>query len=310
MVRHFLKDTDLTPTEQARVLRLAAEFKADRFSQQPLSGPQTVVVIFDKTSTRTRVSFATGIVEMGGFPLVMDSGESQLGHKESIEDTSRVLTRMASAIVWRTSAQEGLEKMAAHATVPVVNALSDQYHPCQILADLQTMQENLGDLRGKTLAYLGDAANNMAHSYLLGGVTAGMNVHIAGPADYQPDPTVVQEAHQRAEETGATILITDNPEKALLGSDVVITDTWISMGQEEEKDQRESIFRPYQVDSGAMAQANDHAIFMHCLPAYRGFEVTADVIDGPQSVVWDEAENRLHAQKALLTFLLEESITR
>lgn len=307
MVRHFLKDTDLTPAEQARVLRLAQEMKNDRFLHKPLAGPQTVALIFDKTSTRTRVSFATGIAELGGSPLVMTSSESQLGHKESISDTAKVLTRMVSAIVWRTYEQKGLEEMATEATVPVINALSDDFHPCQILADLQTIQEQLGELKGKTLAYLGDAANNMAHSYLLGGATAGMNVHIAGPSGYLPHPSVLAQAQERAQQTGSTLLVTEDPVQALTGADVVITDTWISMGQEDEEAQRQELFRSYQVNQEAMKLAKPGAIFMHCLPAYRGFEVTSEVIDGPQSVVWDEAENRLHAQKALLTFLLEES---
>ncbi len=305
MTRHFLKDTDITPQEQQQILALARTMKEDPYRFKPLSGPQTVALIFDKTSTRTRVSFAAGVAELGGNPLLIDSQQSQLGHKESIADTARTLSRMVSAIVWRTYSQAGLEDMAQHATVPVINSLSDDFHPCQILADLLTLQERFGELAGKTFTYIGDAANNMANSYLLGGATAGMHVRICGPEKYLPQPHIVAQAEERAQQTGGSILITANPEEALKNTDAVITDTWISMGQEEEAETRKKIFMPYQVDEKAMAQAAPNAVFLHCLPAYRGYEVTESVIDGPQSVIWDEAENRVHAQKALLNFLLE-----
>lgn len=307
MVRHFLKDTDLTPAEQAQVLDLAASMKADRYGYKPLAGPQTAAVIFDKTSTRTRFSFHTGIAELGGNPLIVNPGEAQLGHKETITDTAKVISRMVSTIVWRTYAQAGLEEMAEHSRVPVINALSDDYHPCQILADLLTIREHKGKLTGLTMVYLGDAANNMANSYLLGGATAGMHVRIAGPEGYLPAESVVAEAQQRAAETGGSILATTDPDQALAGADVVITDTWVSMGQEDEKEARAQVFKPYTVNTEAMNKADSSAIFLHCLPAYRGYEVTANVIDGPASVVFDEAENRLHAQKALMAFLLAES---
>lgn len=307
MVRHFLKDTDLTAAEQAHVLDLAAEMKADRFGFKPLAGPQTAAVIFDKTSTRTRFSFHAGIAELGGNPLIVNPGEAQIGHKESVSDTAKVISRMVSTIVWRTFAHSGLEEMAQNSTVPVINALSDDYHPCQILADLLTVREHLGELSGKTLVYLGDAANNMANSYLLGGATAGMHVRIAGPQNYLPAAEVVAEATERSAATGGSILVTTDPAEALADADVVITDTWVSMGQEDEKEARAEVFKPYTVDAAAMNRAADHAIFLHCLPAYRGYEVTADVIDGPASVVFDEAENRLHAQKALMAFLLAQS---
>ncbi|WP_185173236.1 ornithine carbamoyltransferase [Rothia nasimurium] len=307
MVRHFLKDTDLTPAEQAQVLDLAASMKADRYGYKPLAGPQTAAVIFDKTSTRTRFSFHTGIAELGGNPLIVNPGEAQLGHKETISDTAKVISRMVSTIVWRTYAQAGLEEMAEHSRVPVINALSDDYHPCQILADLLTIREHKGKLTGLTMVYLGDAANNMANSYLLGGATAGMHVRIAGPEGYLPAESVVAEAQQRAAETGGSILATTDPDQALAGADVVITDTWVSMGQEDEKEARAQVFKPYTVNTEAMNKADSSAIFLHCLPAYRGYEVTANVIDGPASVVFDEAENRLHAQKALMAFLLAES---
>ena len=307
MLRHFLVDTDLSPEEQTEVLDLAAALKADRFSRRPLAGPQTVGVIFDKTSTRTRVSFAAGVSDLGGNPLVINPGESQLGHKESVADSARVLSRMLSAIVWRTYGQTGLEEMAEHSSVPVVNALTDDYHPCQILADLLTLREHFGDVAGRTLVYLGDAANNMANSYLLGCATAGMHVRIAGPEGFLPREDVVDAARERAAQTGGSVLVTTDAGEALAGADAVVTDTWVSMGQESEKAERSEIFRPYSVTTGAMALAAEHAVFLHCLPAYRGLEVAAEVIDGPASLVWDEAENRLHAQKALLTFLLDSS---
>ncbi|NHU85197.1 ornithine carbamoyltransferase [Kocuria sp. JC486] len=307
MPRHFLRDTDLTPAEQAEVLDLAAAVKADRWAHKPLAGPQTATVIFDKTSTRTRFSFAAGIADMGGQPLVVNPGEAQMGVKESISDTAQVLSRMVSLIVWRTYAQSGVDEMARWASVPVINALSDEYHPCQILADLQTIREHKGQTHGLSFAYLGDAANNMANSYLLGMATAGMDVRVAGPEGYLPDPAVVAAAEERARETGASILVTTDPDEALEGADVVCTDTWISMGQEEEKAARAEVFRAYSVDQAAMDKAAPDAVFLHCLPAYRGSEVTAEVIDGPQSVVFDEAENRLHAQKALMIWLLAQS---
>ncbi|MCR4526733.1 ornithine carbamoyltransferase [Kocuria rhizophila] len=307
MLRHFLVDTDLSPEEQSEVLDLAASLKADRFSRRPLAGPQTVGVIFDKTSTRTRVSFTAGVSDLGGNPLVINPGESQLGHKESVADSARVLCRMLSAIVWRTYAQSELEEMAEHSSVPVVNALTDDYHPCQILADLLTLREHFGDVAGRTLVYLGDAANNMANSYLLGCATAGMHVRIAGPEGFLPREDVVDAARERAAQTGGSVLVTTDASKALAGADAVVTDTWVSMGQESEKAERSEIFRPYSVTTEAMALAAEHAVFLHCLPAYRGLEVAAEVIDGPASLVWDEAENRLHAQKALLTFLLDSS---
>ncbi|WP_309080140.1 ornithine carbamoyltransferase [Zhihengliuella sp.] len=306
-LRHFLADTDVTQAEQAEILDLAAAMKADRFAYQPLAGPQTVAVVFDKTSTRTRVSFAAGIADLGGNPLIINPGESQLGHKESFADSARVFSRMVSAVVWRTYAQAGLEEMAAHSTVPVINALSDDYHPCQLLADLLTVREHKGALPGLTMTYVGDAANNMAASYLLAGVTAGMHVRVAGPAGYLPADGVVAAARARAAETGGSVTVTEDAAEALAGADVVATDTWISMGQEDEKAERQELFRDYALTADALRLASDGAIVLHCLPAYRGYEIDADVIDGPQSVVWDEAENRLHAQKALLAWLLAKS---
>ncbi|HJQ41794.1 MAG TPA: ornithine carbamoyltransferase [Jatrophihabitantaceae bacterium] len=307
MTRHFLRDDDLNPDELLEVLDLADAMKTDRFGHKPLAGPRTVAVIFDKPSTRTRVSFSVGIAELGGYPLVIDAGTSQLGRGEPIDDTTRVLDRQVAAIVWRTFGQDRIEQMAGISRVPVVNALTDEFHPCQILADLQTIREHKGKLAGLTFAYLGDAANNMAHSYLLGGAAAGMQVRLGGPDGYQPDPAIVAAAERIAADTGGSILISTDPHAVADGADVVVTDTWVSMGQEDEKSDRAAPFRPYAVTGDLMGWAAGDAIVLHCLPAYRGAEIAAEVIDGPQSVVWDEAENRLHAQKALLTWLLERS---
>ncbi|PRI10258.1 ornithine carbamoyltransferase [Leucobacter massiliensis] len=307
MTRHFLRDDDLTPAEQLEVLELAARLKREPFAERPLAGPRSAAVFFDKTSTRTRFSFAAGVAELGGNPIIVNPGEAQLGVKESISDTAKVLSRMVDLIVWRTFAHSGLEEMAAHATVPVINSLSDDFHPCQILADLQTIRERKGELPGLTAAYVGDAANNMGHSYLLGFATAGMHIRVAGPEGYHPRADIVADATRIAAETGGSVTILTDPVAAVRGADAVITDTWVSMGQEDEKAERVATFGAYRVTPELMGHAQADAIFLHCLPAYREFEVAAEVIDGPQSVVWDEAENRVHAQKALMTWLLKES---
>jgi ornithine carbamoyltransferase len=313
-VRHFLRDDDLTPAEQAEVLALAAELKRTRHTEAaptplraPNGVPRAVAVLFDKPSTRTRVSFSVGVAELGGYPLVVDAATSQLGRGEPVEDTTRVFDRQVAAIVWRTFGQDRIEAMAAVSRVPVVNALTDGFHPCQILADLQTVAERKGALAGLTMSYLGDGANNMAHSYLLGGATAGLHVRIGSPASFQPDPSVVKRAEEIAAETGGSVRWTDDAAAAADGADVLVTDTWVSMGREDEYDARVAPFLPYAVDDAALARAAVDAVVLHCLPAYRGKEIAASVIDGPQSAVWDEAENRLHAQKAVLTWLLERS---
>lgn len=307
MTRHFLRDDDIAPAEQAEILDLAAQLKRDRFSRTPLAGPQTVAVIFDKSSTRTRVSFAVGIADLGGSPLIISTANSQLGGKETPADTARVLERMVSAIVWRTYAQSGLEEMAAGTRVPVVNALSDDFHPCQLLADLLTIAEKKGSLAGLTLSFFGDGRSNLAQSYALAGVTAGMHVRIASPAEYAPAADVIADAGRIAAQTGGSVTLFTDPGQAASGADVMATDTWVSMGKEAEKAERIAVFGSYQVDAALMARAKPDAIFLHCLPADRGYEVAAEVIDGPQSVVWDEAENRLHAQKALLVWLLAKN---
>lgn len=304
-IRHFLKDDDLSPAEQTEVLDLAAAMKKDPYGYRPFEGPKTVAVLFDKPSTRTRISFAVGIGELGGLPLVIDGGTSQMGRGEPIEDTARVLERQVAAIVWRTGAQQRIVAMASASNVPVVNALTDEYHPCQILADLQTVRESFGRTAGLTLAYFGDGANNMAHSYLLGGATAGMHVRIAAPLGFQPDPEILTRAAAIAEQTGGTVVVHQDPVVAAHGADVVATDTWVSMGQDG-KEERVATLMPYQVNSALMAHAAPEAIVLHCLPAYRGYEISAEVLEGPSSVVWDQAENRRHAQKALLHRLVTE----
>ncbi|UFU04284.1 ornithine carbamoyltransferase [Ruania suaedae] len=311
-LRHFLADDDLTWSEQREVLELAAALKADPYGRQPLAGPASVAVIFDKPTLRTQASFTAGIAALGGYPMLVDGRLAQIGIRESVADTARVLGRMTAAIVWRTYAQSALEEMAAYSGVPVVNALTDAYHPCQILADLLTVAEHTGGfspqgpaLAGRTFAYVGDGANNMAHSYLLGGALAGMHVRIGAPDGYQPDPAVVKRAAALAAGTGGSVTIVEEATAAVTGAEVVATDTWVSMGQEEEKDEREAPFRPYQVDDALLAGAEPGAVVLHCLPAYRGKEITEDVLEGPASRVWDEAENRLHVQKAILTWLLD-----
>ena len=303
MTRHFLKDDDLTPKEQAEVIDLAIALKADRFRERPFEGPKTVAVIFDKTSTRTRVSFAVGIADLGGMPLIIDSGVFQLGKKESVADTAKVLERQVEQIIWRTYAQQGLEEMAANSSVPVINSLSDDWHPCQLLADLMTVKEHFGATQGLKLAYVGDANNNMANSYLVASAMAGMSVAVSAPEGFLPKQSVVDLAKSYAKQFGQEVLITSDPSEAVAGADVVATDTWVSMGKEAEAEQRVKLFADYSVTEELFAKANQGAVFLHCLPAYRGYEVSAEVIDGPRSLVWQEAENRLHAQKALMVFL-------
>ncbi len=309
MTRHLLRDDDLSPREQRAVLELGLAYRDDRFIRTPLAGPRSVAVVFDKPSTRTRVSFQAGIAELGGYPLVLDAATSQLGRGESIEDTTRVLDRQVAAIVWRTFGQDRLERMAAVSRVPVVNALTDAFHPCQVLADLLTIAQHrggAGGLPGRTLAYVGDGSNNMAASYLLGGTTAGLHVRVGTPAGYEPDPAVVADARRVAASTGGSVTVVHDAAEAATGADVVATDTWVSMGQEAQAAEREAPFVPFRLDDALLAHAAADAIVLHCLPAYRGKEITAEVLDGPRSVVWDEAENRLHAQKAVLAWLLEQ----
>jgi ornithine carbamoyltransferase len=309
MPRHFLRDDDLAPAEQRAILDLADALKADPLGHTPLAGPRSIAVIFEKSSTRTRLSFAVGIAQLGGNPVIVDTATMQLGRDETIEDTCRVLSRYVDAVVWRTSAQHRLEAMARVSRVPVVNALTDEFHPCQVLADLQTIRERHGRLAGLTLTYLGDGANNMAHSLLLGGTTAGLHVRIAAPPNFQPIPDVLLAAKHRAGQTGGSATVLADVHAAVEGADVLVTDAWTSMGQESDGRDRVSPFRFLQLNADLLDRASGGGAkkitVLHCLPAHRGVEITDEVIDGPASAVWDEAENRLHAQKALLTWLLD-----
>jgi ornithine carbamoyltransferase len=304
MPRHFLRDDDLSTDEQLTVLDLADELKADRLGSQALQG-KSVATIFEKNSTRTRLSFEVGVSQLGGQPIVIDGRTMQLGREETIEDTSRVLSRYVDAVVWRTFAQARITAMASASRVPVVNALTNEFHPCQVLADLQTIRERHGRLAGLTLTYLGDGANNMAHSLLLGGTTAGLHVRVASPEGFLPHEDVVLDAKEHAHRTGGSVTLETDPHAAVDGADVLVTDAWTSMGQENDGKDRVSPFRPFQVNGELLARASAGAIVLHCLPAHRGMEITDAVLDGPASAVWDEAENRLHSQKALLAWLLE-----
>lgn len=309
-VRSFLADDDLTSAEQRAVLELAMMLKNDRHGEQPFAGPSAVAIIFDKPTLRTQVSFTTGVAELGGYPLMVDGSLARIGTRESIEDVARVLGRQVAQIVWRTFAQTDLAELARWARVPVINALTDDFHPCQALADLLTIAEHTGGmttagpaLAGRTLAYVGDGSNNMAHSYLLAGALAGMDVHIGCPPQYAPRPDILARAQAIAADTGAALSVVHEAVHAVVGADAVATDTWVSMGQEAEAEQREAPFIPFRLDGELLAQADPSAVVLHCLPAYRGKEITAEVLDGDRAVVWDEAENRLHVQKAVMTFL-------
>ncbi len=306
MTRHFLRDDDLSPAEQAAVLDLAEQTKKDRFGWQPLAGPLAVAVLFDKQSLRTRVSFTVGIAELGGHPPVIDTQSTHLGRGEAIEDLARVLDRQVAAIAWRTYAQDRIEALASASAVPVINALTDQFHPCQVLADLQTIRAHYGSLPGRTLTFLGDGSSNMSHSYLLGGATAGLHVRIGAPEFLRPSPAVLAAAGQIAAQTGGGVEVEVDPRYACEGADVIATDVWASMGQDAMAAQRRVLLEAYRLDAGKLALARPGCLVLHCLPAHRGEEISADVLDGPNSVVWEQAENRLHAQKALLAWLLEQ----
>jgi len=305
-MRHFLIDDDISSAELVQILDEADRMKKDRFSARPLAGPKSVAVIFEKQSTRTRVSFEVGIAELGGHPLIIDARMSQLGRGETIEDTAKVLSRFVEAIVIRTFGHDRVETLAANATVPVVNALTDLAHPCQTLADLMTIREHKGDLAGLTLTYVGDG-NNVATSLLLGGALAGLHVRVAAPSGYRPDAATAERATAIAAKTGGSVMLTEDPLAAATGADVLYTDVWASMGQEDEAARRQQAFAAYTIDDRLVDAAQPDVMVLHCLPAHRGEEIAASVIDGPHSFVFDEAENRLHAQKALLAFLLEHA---
>jgi ornithine carbamoyltransferase len=300
--RDFLSMESITTEEMRTLLDRAAAMKAARGPADALAG-KSVAMLFEKPSTRTRVSFEVAIAELGGSPIPLSASELQLGRGETIEDTGRVLSRYVHGIVVRTFGQDRLERLAASAAVSVINALSDLEHPCQALADLLTVREHLGSFAGRTLAYVGDG-NNVAHSLLLAGAMAGMRVVVATPPGYEPIPQIVKRADEIAQDTGGAVDVTTDAPDAVRGADAVYTDVWASMGQEQEAAERKLIFAPYQVNPVLLARAKPGAIVLHCLPAHRGEEIAAEVLDGPQSVVWDQAENRLHVQKALLAWLI------
>ncbi|TYL45113.1 ornithine carbamoyltransferase [Nocardioides sp. BGMRC 2183] len=311
MTRHLLRDDDLTSAEQAEILALAAAMKEDPFGLvdggvgKPLAGPHTVAMIFDKATLRTQTSFSAGIAELGGNPLLVDGALAGIGRRESVADVARVLGRQVSAIVWRTFHQSDLEQMAELSGVPVVNALTDDFHPCQLLADLLTVAEHKGELAGLTATFLGDGACNVGNSWLLAGALAGMHIRMSSPEGYLPAEEIFARAKEIAATTGGSVTAVADPVAAVAEADVVITDTWVSMGKEDEAAARRAVFAPYAITGELLSLAASDAVVLHCLPAYRGFEITAEVIDGPQSVVWDEAENRRHVQKAVLAWLHE-----
>ncbi len=300
MTRHFRTLLDLSREELASLLDRADELRANRATDpaRPLAG-KTVVILLEKASTRTRVSFEVGIHELGGMPLTLIAKDTQLGRGEPLSDTARMFSGYAHAVVYRTYGHSKIEELAEHARIPIVNGLSDTYHPCQLLADLQTVRANHGSLEEASVAWIGDG-NNMAHSWILAAAQTGLSLRLACPEGYQPEPSIVA----RARDLGATIEVLTDPRAAVDGVDVVTTDVWASMGQEAENAARAEAFAGFEVDAALMARAHADATFLHCLPAHRGEEVSAEVIDGPASRVWDEAENRLHAQKALLEHLI------
>ena len=301
----FISLHDITKEQLEDLLKLALKLKSETKNgiEHHLLKGKTLGMIFTKSSTRTRVSFEVGMVQLGGYPLFLSSNDIQLGRGETIYDTAKVLERMLDGIMIRTFDHKDVLDLAKYADIPVINALTDLLHPCQVLADLQTVYEHKGKLEGLKFAYIGDG-NNMAHSIMYGCAKAGLDCAIATPEDYQCDENVVENAKEDFKAGGSKLILTQDPVEAIKDADVVYTDTWVSMGMEDEKAERQRVFMPYQVNKELFAHAKDDAIFMHCLPAYRGFEVTEDVIDGPNSVIFDEAENRLHAQKAVLAALM------
>ncbi len=306
MARHFLSAADLSREETEALLeraqRLKAEWRAGAHGGLPLQG-KTLALVFEKPSLRTRVAFEAGMTQLGGHASYLSANDIDMGGRESVPDVARNLSRWVQVIAARVFKHATVEDLARYASVPVINALSDREHPCQALADMLTLRERFGRLQGLRLAYVGDG-NNVSHSLLLMGATLGVNVSVACPPDYRPDPEILQLAEERAAESDATITVTVSPQEAVAGADAVYTDVWASMGQEHEAARRRPVFQPYQVNAALMEHAREHALAMHCLPAHRGEEIAADVIDGPRSVVFDQAENRLHVQKALILTLL------
>jgi len=304
-LEHFISIHDITRDEFNHLMELALKLKAEQkagIEHHILKG-KVLGMIFTKSSTRTRVSFETGMYQLGGCPIFLSSNDIQLGRGETIYDTANVLSRFVDGIMIRTYDHQDVLDLARFGQVPVINGLTDLLHPCQVMADLMTVYEHKGKLEGLKLAYIGDG-NNMTNSLLYGCAKAGMDISVATPQGYEPHPEVVENAKADAKQTGSTITITTDPVEAMMNADVVCTDTWVSMGQEAEKAERIKVFKDYQIDGELFAKSKDDSIFIHCLPAYRGYEVTEDVIDGPRSVIFDEAENRLHAQKAVMAAVM------
>ncbi len=302
-LRHLCTLDDLNRDELHRILELASEVKANLDAWRTALAGKTLAMIFQKKSTRTRVSFEVGMFQLGGSALFLGASDIQIGRGETVADTARVISRYCDIIMARVYAHSDIEELAAHATVPIINGLSDALHPCQVLADLQTIQEHFGRLKGLHMAYVGDG-NNMAHSLMLGCSRVGMDFTCVSPKGYEPDQAYVDAARAHAAVEGSTVTVSNDPVEGVRGADILYTDVWASMGQEAEQQERLARFQGFMVDAPMMARANDGAVFMHCLPAHRGEEVSAKVCDGPQSIIFDEAENRLHAQKALMLFLL------
>lgn len=308
-MKHLITLADWSPEEIAGVLELAADLKKDKSKYYDIMHRKVLIMIFEKPSLRTRVSFETGTCQMGGDAIYYDMSTSPLSAgKETIADTIKVLSRYCDIVMARLFEHSTIEEMVAHTTIPVINGLTNDSHPTQILADLQTMREHKGDLKGLTLTYMGDAFNNVTHSLMYGCTKMGMHVRIGCPAgkEYSPDAVVLKQAGQYAAAFGGSVVVTHDPAEAVDGADVIYTDSWMSYHiPKEEEAARVKVFQPYQVDAALMKKARSNAIFMNCLPAQRGYEQTAEVIDGPQSVVFDEAENRMHAHKAVMLRLLE-----
>lgn len=304
-MKDFISLHDITKEQLDDLLKLALKLKSE--TKQGIAHPilkgKTLGMIFTKSSTRTRVSFEVGMTQLGGYPLFLSANDIQLGRGETIYDTAKVLERYLDGIMIRTFAHQDVLDLAEHADIPVINALTDLLHPCQVLADLQTIYEKKGKLEGLKFAYIGDG-NNMAHSIMYGCAKAGLDCAIGAPKGYGCDEEVIENAKADFKASGRELILTEDPVEAIKNADIVYTDTWVSMGQEAEKAERQKLFMPYQVNKELFAHAKDDALFMHCLPAYRGYEVTEDVIDGPNSVIFDEAENRLHAQKAIMATLM------
>jgi len=304
-MKHFISINDLSLEDIEKIFKLTEKLKRQLKEgvQHHLLKGKTLGMIFTKSSTRTRVSFEVGMYQLGGYPLFLSSNDIQLGRGETIYDTAQVLSRYIDGIMIRTFKHSDVEDLAKYGNVPVINGLTDLMHPCQILADLFTVYEQKGTLKGLKLAYLGDG-NNVANSLLHGCAKLGMDISVATPKGFECDKQMAYEAHEDSKTSGSNIVMTDDPEEAVHNADVVYTDTWVSMGQESEKEQRAKLFTPYQVNKELFSKAKEDAIFLHCLPAYRGYEVTDEIIDGPQSVIFDEAENRLHVQKAIMAILM------